>query len=140
VVEILTYSDEYRDSLVKLWQQTFPNSPLRNKLNAIINSKLAIQPELFFIAVQDNEVIGTAMSGYDGHRGWVYFVAVKLEYRRKGIGTALMKRAEESLIKLDCPKINLQIRMDNMDVVKFYESIGYKTEERVSMGKRLMED
>jgi ribosomal protein S18 acetylase RimI-like enzyme len=78
------------------------------------------------------------MGGYDGHRGWVYSLAVDPANRRKGIGTALMRELERRLKNLGCPKLNLQILNHNMGVVAFYESLGYKVEERVSMGKRFI--
>ena len=96
--------------------RSFPNPLLRNEPNSVINAKLSVQPELFFLAVQDDEVIGTAMSGYDGHRGWIYSLAVSPKHRRKGIGSALMRHAEKSLISLGCVKINLQILPVNSEV------------------------
>ena len=84
-----------------------------------------------------NALVGTAMGGYDGHRGWVYYVAVSPQKRRQGIGRTLMRRIEEELKRLGCPKLNLQVRASNHEVVAFYESLGYQVEERASMGKRL---
>ena len=77
------------------------------------------------------------MAGYDGHRGWVYYVAVRPGQRRRGIATALMRRAEEGLARIGCPKLNLQVRASNQAVVAFYRKLGYQVEERVSMAKRL---
>lgn len=77
------------------------------------------------------------MAGYDGHRGWVYYLAVDPAYRRNGIGTALMEKAEGLLVQKGCPKLNLQIRADNSDLQAFYEKLGYTVEERISMGKKL---
>jgi ribosomal protein S18 acetylase RimI-like enzyme len=87
--------------------------------------------------VAGSRIVGTVMAGYDGHRGWVYYVVVSPDHRRQGIGTALMERAEEGLASLGCPKVNLQVRAGNEAVVRFYETLGYGVEERVSMGKRL---
>ncbi len=81
--------------------------------------------------------MGTAMSGFDGHRGGVYYLAVRSDHRRKGIASSLMKQVEESLSVMGCPKINLQIRADNESVMAFYKKLGYGVEERVSMGKQL---
>ena len=81
--------------------------------------------------------MGSAMAGFDGHRGWVYYVAVHPEYRRRGIGTALMQAADDALRQLGCRKLNLQIRVGNERVKAFYEPLGCQVEERVSMGKRL---
>jgi len=88
----------------------------------------------------DGELVGTAMGGWDGHRGWVYSVVVSPEHRREGVGTALMKRVERDLAFMGCHKLNLQVRGSNREAVEFYKSLGYSTEDRVSMGKRLEED
>jgi ribosomal protein S18 acetylase RimI-like enzyme len=82
-------------------------------------------------------VIGTVMGGYDGHRGWVYSVAVRPAERRKGVGTALLGRLEEAFVARGCLKVNLQVRESNAGVAAFYERLGYTVEERISMGKRL---
>ena len=79
------------------------------------------------------------MSGFDGHRGWAYYVAVHPDYRRRGIGSAFMKKVETSLVEIWCPKLNLQIQANNAEVQSFYESLGYRVEDRISMGKRLGE-
>jgi ribosomal protein S18 acetylase RimI-like enzyme len=92
---------------------------------------------LFFVAVLGSDLVGTAMAGYDGHRGWIYYVAVSQKYRKRGIGKALMYALEEKLVKMDCPKINLQVRGSNTQAVLFYERLGYEVEDRVSMGKPL---
>jgi ribosomal protein S18 acetylase RimI-like enzyme len=122
-----------------LWREVFPDSPPWNNPERDIKRKLSVQRDLFLVATNGSELIGTAMAGYDGHRGWVYYVAVRPEYRREGIGSALMNRVEEDLARLGCSKLNLQVRASNTEVVKFYQRLGYKTEERVSMGKRLEE-
>ncbi len=136
-MEILPYSSEHHDGVVALWREAFPNEPPRNEPDSVISAKLAVQPELFFVAVQSGQVIGTALSGFDGHRGWVYKVAVGLVHRRKGIGRALMKHVEETLISLGCVKLNLQIRATNREVESFYRALGYETEDRISMGRPL---
>jgi ribosomal protein S18 acetylase RimI-like enzyme len=122
--------------VVRLWQDcnlTIPaNDPHRD-----IALKLARQPELFFVATIQDRVVGTVMVGYDGHRGWINYLAVAPNERRKGIGRELMRHAEASLRKLHCPKMNLQVRAGNQSVVAFYKAIGFDVEERVSMGKRL---
>lgn len=77
------------------------------------------------------------MAGYDGHRGWIYSLAINPEYRKKGIGSLLLKYAENELKKLNCPKISLQILTSNKEIVDFYKKNGYSIEERISMGKKL---
>jgi ribosomal protein S18 acetylase RimI-like enzyme len=138
-VEIRSYLDSDEAAVAALWREVFPGSPTWNHPETDIQRKLAVQRELFLVAVLDSEIVGTAMGGYDGHRGWVYYVAVSPRHRRQGIGTALMAGVEERLARIGCPKINLQVRASNDQVVSFYERLGYKVEERVSMGKRLLD-
>ena len=137
-VEIRSYLDSDEAAVAALWREVFPGSPAWNHPETDIQRKLAVQRELFLVAVLDSEIVGTVMGGYDGHRGWVYYVAVSPKHRRHGIGTALMTGVEEGLARIGCPKINLQVRASNDPVVSFYEQLGYRVEERVSMGKRLL--
>jgi ribosomal protein S18 acetylase RimI-like enzyme len=137
-VEIRPYSESDETAVVELWREVFPDAPSWNIPEADIARKLTVQRELFLVATIEEEIVGTAMGGYDGHRGWVYYVVVSSRYRRQGIGTALMKRVEEGLMQLGCPKVNLQVRASNEEVVRFYKRLGYEVEERVSMGKRLV--
>ncbi|NIM95848.1 MAG: GNAT family acetyltransferase [Anaerolineales bacterium] len=136
-MEIRAYEDPDQESVTKLWREVFSDSSSWNIPEEDIERKLAIQRELFLVAVTEGEVVGTAMGGYDGHRGWIYYVAVLPEFRRIGIGSALMAKLENELNKLGCPKINLQVRASNEVVISFYKKLGYEVEDRVSMGKRL---
>ena len=136
-MEIRSYSESDEASVAELWRRVFPDSPSWNHPETDIQRKLAVQRELFLTAWLDAELVGTAMAGYDGHRGWVYYVAVKPGSRRQGIGSALMRHVEETLADLGCPKLNLQVRVTNDEVMAFYRELGYEVEERVSMGKRL---
>ena len=77
------------------------------------------------------------MAGYDGHRGWLYSLAVAPEARRRGLGSQLVVHAQSALAKLGCQKLNLQVRADNGEVAAFYQSLGFDIEERISMGKRI---
>lgn len=137
MIDIRPYRMDDELEVIQLWKKVFPEAPLHNDPLRDIQSKLKIQPGLFLVAVKDHLLVGTAMAGYDGHRGWVYYLAVDQAYRRKGIGTALMKEAESLLAQMSCPKLNLQIRADNSDLQTFYEKLGYSVEERISMGKQL---
>ena len=121
----------------RLWDEVFQDAPLWNNPLDDIRRKLSCQPEGFLVAFVDGEIAGTAMAGYDGHRGWIYYVGVAAQYRRVGVGAALLHRAEEYLIARGCPKLNLQVRPGNYEAVAFYESLGYRVEERISMGKLL---
>jgi ribosomal protein S18 acetylase RimI-like enzyme len=96
--------------------------------------------ESFLVAVLDGEVIGSVMAGYDGHRGWINYLAVTPSSRRAGVGRALMSEAERMLREAGCPKINLQVRGTNDSAVGFYEALGYTTDDVVSLGRRLEHD
>jgi ribosomal protein S18 acetylase RimI-like enzyme len=96
-----------------------------------------VQPDLLLVALSGGAVVGTAMAGYDGHRGWLYSVAVRRTHRRTGVGTLLIREAERRLARLGCGKVNLQVRAENAAVAAFYRGLGYDIEERVSLGKRL---
>jgi len=134
---IRPYQETDEADVTALWGEAFPTSPTWNDPRLDIQRKLSIQRDLFLVALVDGKVAGTAMAGYDGHRGWVYYVAVSASYRRQGVGTGLMKRVEEGLRAIGCPKLNLQVRPGNSEAVRFYESLGYLVEDRVSMGKLL---
>ncbi len=136
-MEIRRYETQDEAAVAALWRRVFRDVPAWNRPENDIRRKLSIQRELFIVAVRDGQLVGTAMGGYDGHRGWVYYVAASPEHRRQGIATALMARLEEGLMRLGCPKVNLQIRAGNEEVIAFYEALGYRVEERVSMAKQL---
>jgi hypothetical protein len=139
-MQIRPYTEADEAAVVRLWRIVFPDAPAWNDPETDIRRKLSFQRELFFVAEVDSEIVGTAMAGYDGHRGWVYYVAVSPRNRRRGVGTALMKRVERDLTELGCPKLNLQIRSSNQEVVSFYEKLGYRVEDHVSMGKLFTSD
>ena len=140
-LSIRTFDAGDTDAVIALWLEAFPeygdaSRPQRNPHLSIAN-KLATQPELFFVAVQDGRIAGTVMAGYDGHRGWLYSLAVRADERRQGIGTHLVRHAEAALIARGCPKVNLQVLRAKTEVRGFYEALGYRVDEVVSLGKRL---
>jgi ribosomal protein S18 acetylase RimI-like enzyme len=135
---VRTFRPEDGPEVAELWGEVFPDDPPHNAAAVAIPRKLAVQPELFFVAEEQSRVAGTIMAGYDGHRGWLYAVAVSPRLRRLGIGTALVRHAESALAALGCLKVNLQVRASNAGVVAFYRKLGFAVEERVSMGKRLL--
>ncbi|RQH09859.1 GNAT family acetyltransferase [Paraburkholderia dinghuensis] len=148
-VTIRPFAQADTDAVIALWLQAFPeyqdtSRPHRDPRLSIAN-KLGTQPELFFVATrskgdegnEDGALVGTVMAGYDGHRGWLYSLAVDPLARRFGIGTRLVRHAEAALAMLGCPKLNLQVLHDKADVLAFYESLGYRADAVVSLGKRL---
>ena len=136
---IKSYSPIYQESVVALWGKCNLTRPWNNTIKDI-QRKLQVNPELFLLGFIDNKIIATAMGGYEGHRGWINYLAVDPNYQEKGIGKQIVEAIEQKLIFLGCPKINVQIRTDNKKTIKFYESIGYNIDEVISMGKRLKED
>jgi ribosomal protein S18 acetylase RimI-like enzyme len=139
-MKIIIYDNIYRNQVIEIWKNIFGYKEARNNPDLIINKKLSINDKLFFIATENEKVIGTIMAGYDGHRGWIYSVAVIPDYRNQKIGSKLLKYAENELKNLGCIKINLQILQTNQTVKNFYVKNGYNIEERISMGKEITEN
>jgi ribosomal protein S18 acetylase RimI-like enzyme len=137
-LEIIPFSDAtHRDQVISLWSDAFGYDAAHNAPGLAIDKKLAFDDNLFFVAVCGQSVVGTVMAGYDGHRGWIYAVAVLPDFRKRGIGSRLLTFAEEKLSQLGCMKINLQIMEGNQAVERFYAANGYLSEKRISMGKQL---
>src|SRR5438445_328450 len=122
---IRRFADADADAVAALWRAVFPNERLHNEPARIFAEKRDVQPELFFVAEIDGIVAGTVVAGYDGHRGWLYRVAVDPAHQRHGVGTALVRHAEQALAAMGCPKINLQVRSNNAAVVAFYRKLGW---------------
>jgi ribosomal protein S18 acetylase RimI-like enzyme len=136
-VDIRHFHEADTADVVALWTEIFAYTAPHNNPAAVIKQKLVVQRELFFVAIDAHAVVGTVMGGYDGHRGWIYSLAVSPAARRRGIGTALMRHLEQELSSRGCPKVNLQVFVSNSEEVEFYKKLGYEVEERVSMGKLL---
>jgi len=130
-------SDE--SALVDLWSKCELIRPVNDPAKDI-RRKLAINPEWFLVGMLDSKIIASVMVGYDGHRGWINYLAVHPEHRLQGYGRQIMAEAERLLRAAGCPKINLQVRTNNRAVIAFYERIGYRIDEVVSFGKRLEDD
>ena len=126
-------------ALVALWAACDLLRPW-NDPHRDIRRKLALRDDLLLVASAAGELVGSVMAGYEGHRGWINYLAVAPAHRRRGLGRQLMREAEERLAAVGCPKINLQVRAGNADVLAFYEAIGYRVDEVVSLGKRLVDD
>ena len=136
--EIRQYDDlKDRSQVIELWRAVFGYEAAHNDPSLSIAKKLANKDDLFFVATDGLSVIGTVMAGYDGHRGWLYAVAVHPERRMSGLGDGLVQAAEDALNALGCMKVNLQLLASNEATADFYKSLGYTVEPRVSMGKVL---
>jgi len=127
------------EAVVSLWQESGLTRPWNNPYQDI-NRKLAVQPELFLVATDGAAIVGTVMAGYDGHRGWLYYLASTPARRGQGIGRLLVERAEELLIEMGCPKVQLMVRPENVEVHDFYASLGFEPFEVWVTGKRLIAD
>ncbi len=138
-MKVRVYTDNDRDDVISLWNECGlvqqQNDPLKD-----IDRKLGVDPGLFLVGVHENAIVATVMGGYEGHRGWINYLAVRPVDQRKGFGRVIMQAVEECLQNKGCPKINLQIRTSNQDVVSFYEAIGYNVDKVVCLGKRLVSD
>lgn len=130
------YQPTDEEQVIDLWHQCNlvvpPNDPRQD-----IERKMQVQSELFLVGIVEERVAATVMAGYDGHRGWLYSLAVTPDRQRQGLGRRMVEEAEARLKALGCRKVNLQVRASNAAVIGFYESLGYMVEERMSLGKRL---
>ena len=135
-LHIRPYRPGDEETVIELWKAcnlvVAHNNPRKD-----IRRKSQVNPEWFLIGEWDNQIVATCMTGYEGHRGWINYLAVSPGRRRQGIAVRMMEEAEKLLRQAGCPKINLQIRSTNVAVIAFYQSLGFKIDEVVSMGKRL---
>jgi ribosomal protein S18 acetylase RimI-like enzyme len=138
-MQIRAFQTEDEAAVVALWQACELTRPW-NDPHKDIARKLTVQPELFVVGIKGGELIASAMFGFEGHRGWVNYLAVSPAHQRRGHARTLMRWGEQALQARGCPKINLQIRSSNAAVIAFYKTLGYERDEVVSLGKRLISD
>jgi ribosomal protein S18 acetylase RimI-like enzyme len=138
-MEIRTFQPTDEDAVVELWHRCGLVRPT-NDPHKDIRRKLRVRPDLFLVGTLDGRVVASVMAGYEGHRGWLNYLAVDPGHQRQGLARALVADAERRLRDAGCPKINLQVRSSNAGVLEFYRRIGYSVDDVVSMGKRLEQD
>jgi ribosomal protein S18 acetylase RimI-like enzyme len=136
---IRPFHDADEPEVIRLWERCGLTRPWNNPSKDIARKK-RVQPELFLVGVVDGAIVASAMAGYDGHRGWVNYLAVDPGRRRRGLAAALMAEVERRLRAVGCAKVNLQVRRENHEAMAFYERIGFKEDSVVSFGKRLETD
>ncbi len=136
---IRPYRDNDMEAVVAVWEAAGLTRPW-NDPRKDIRRKLDVQREWFLVAEEDDQIVGTVMAGYDGHRGWVNYLAVVPDCGGRGLGRRLMGEVERLLAEAGCPKINLQVRGTNTEAVSFYEHLGYSRDDVVSLGRRLEND
>ncbi|TLD70278.1 GNAT family acetyltransferase [Phragmitibacter flavus] len=140
-MNIRTYNPSDENAVIHLWELCGLIAP-QNNPQLDIQRKLADSPDLFLVGTHDynNEIVATVMAGYDGHRGWINYLAVAPHLQKTGYGRQIMDHAETLLRELGCPKINLQVRSTNQQVIDFYQRIGFTFDDVQTMGKRLVTD
>tara|TARA_B100001093_G_scaffold436906_1_gene435556 strand:+ start:708 stop:1136 length:429 start_codon:yes stop_codon:yes gene_type:complete len=138
-IEISPYDANDESEVIALWNAcglvTHTNDPRKD-----INRKLEVDRNLFLVGRNQNAVVATVMGGYEGHRGWINYLAVAPLERRKGYGQKMMAAVEGLIGKKGCPKINLQVRAANEDVIEFYKALGYRVDDVIGLGERLKVD
>jgi ribosomal protein S18 acetylase RimI-like enzyme len=139
VFRIRPFQAQDEAAVVALWRACGLVRPW-NDPHKDIARKRTEQPELFLVGLHGDEVVASAMVGFDGHRGWVYYLAVAPDHQRLRLGQALMARAEQLLVERGCPKINLLVRSSNAGVIAFYKKLGYAPDDALALGKRLIPD
>ena len=135
-MEIRTYKEADENDVIQLWQACGLTVPHNNPAKDI-RRKMTVQPELFLVGVKQNQIIATVMAGYEGHRGWLNYLAVSPDMRQKGLARQLVSEVERRLRLMGCPKINLQVRGTNTEAIAFYQKIGFIEDNVISLGKRL---
>ncbi|TGD72321.1 GNAT family acetyltransferase [Mangrovimicrobium sediminis] len=138
-MNIRPFEEHDRTAVIDLWRSCGLVVP-QNNPDKDIDRKLKVDRDLFLVGIEDGTIVGSVMGGYEGHRGWINYLAVHPDSRRKGYGEAIMRAIETRLREKGCPKINLQVRTSNLAVIAFYAAIGYGQDEVVGMGKRLEHD
>lgn len=134
-LQVRPYQNDDEEVVIKLWIDCGLLVP-QNNPQKDIQMKMAFQPDLFLVGTMENKVVATAMIGYEGHRGWVNYLAVSPSYQKKGYGRDIMKAAEEKLKAIGCPKLNIQVRTTNTGVIEFYKRIGFASDNVIGFGKR----
>lgn len=138
-MNIRMFSPKDTAAVIQLWRNCNLVMP-HNDPQKDIERKLKVNPELFLVGEVGGEIIASVMAGYEGHRGWLNYLAVSPGHRGKGYGRSIVMAAEQLLSERGAPKINLQVRSTNTAVLAFYQALGYKVDDIISLGKRLVTD
>lgn len=138
-MKVRVYSNDDRDDVISMWKECGLVAPQNDPVKDI-ERKRKVDPDLFLVGVNERGVVASVMGGYEGHRGWINYLAVKPSEQRKGYGQSIMRVVETLLMKKGCPKINLQVRTANADIIAFYSAIGYGDDNVIGLGKRLEND
>lgn len=138
-MKIRAFRESDRDEVIELWRICDLLRPWNNPRKDI-ERKASTQSELFLVGFVDDQLVASVMGGYDGHRGWINYLAVDPKCRRLGYARTIIEEVERRLAEIGCPKVNLQVRQENVEAIAFYQKIGFSEDRVVSLGKRLQED
>jgi ribosomal protein S18 acetylase RimI-like enzyme len=138
-MKVRSYRPSDESAVVALWKECGLTCPWNDPRKDIAR-KLGVQPEWFLVGTEGEDIIATVMAGYDGHRGWVNYLAVAPAHRGLGHAKLLMRHVEGLFLTAGVPKINLLVRATNPGVVEFYRRLGYAQDEAICLGKRLIPD
>ena len=139
-LQIRAFAPADTESTVQLWQACGLTRPWNDPYQDI-DRKLQVQPEMFLVGTDaDGAVMASIMIGYEGHRGWINYLAVHPSLQRQGHARRLVQLAEQMLTARGCPKLNLQVRAGNDAALAFYASLGYAHDHSVCLDKRLIAD
>lgn len=139
MVKIRPYQESDQEQVISLWKECGLVVPW-NDPEKDIQRKLKVNRELFLVGIEDHRIVASVMGGYDGHRGWINYLAVLPEFQGQSLGKRLIDQTEQSLLEMGCPKINLQIRSTNTKMIEYYKKLGFTEDNAVGMGKRLIHD
>jgi len=139
MMKIRPFKIEDQTAVIELWQACALVVPWNDPVKDIAR-KLKVDADLFLVGESGGEIVATVMGGYEGHRGWINYLAVSPQHQRKGYGRKIMEFVEQRIHLKGCPKINLQIRGSNKQAAAFYQAIGYDIEDAIGLGKRLEPD
>lgn len=138
-MKIRLYAPKDKQGLIALWQACGLLNP-KNDPAKDIRRKLKVEPGWILVGEETGRIVASAMAGYEGHRGWINYLAVSPDLQGQGLGRQILEHAEKKLLRLGCPKINLQVRRGNEAMLGFYREMGYQVDEVLSLGKRLIDD
>ena len=133
------FAEGDRDPVIRLWQRCGLVVPW-NDPAADIDRKLQVDPELFVVGQEGAALVASAMGGYDGHRGSIFYLAVDPDHQGEGCGRKIVEHLANLLTQRGCPKLNILVRSTNKEVIEFYQRLGFKSEEILCLGKRLIDD
>ena len=138
-MKIRAYQAADQQAIIDLWTDCDLVVPWNNPAKDI-QRKASVGADLFLVGEQNGTLVASVMGGYEGHRGWANYLAVRPGLRGKGYARSLMSELESRLLERGCAKINLLVRDTNIEMVRFYEALGYKVDACVALGKRLIPD